>query len=269
MSRKRQEGILETLTKLPLWVSVIAVAIIYVFLRWMLPGLAGQSVLVKGIAHALSVNALLFACIFLIPAPIAYFNARRRRQLLDLQTGIESIRAMSWQEFELLVGEAFSRQGYSIEECGDNAPDGGVDLVLRKDRKTTLIQCKRWREIQVGVQPVRELFGVMHSVKADATIFVSSGRFTSDAVDFARGQPIRLIDGDGLADLVAAIQEERLIEGRLEDAIAPKSGAPQATQTCPACGSSMVCRVAKRGRNAGESFWGCSKYPGCKGTRPI
>lgn len=37
---------------------------------------------------------------------------------------------------------------------------------------------------------------------------------------------------------------------------------------CPRCGSAMVRRTARRGRNAGGSFWGCSKYPRCKGTRP-
>lgn len=37
---------------------------------------------------------------------------------------------------------------------------------------------------------------------------------------------------------------------------------------CPQCGSSMVRRVARRGRNSGNSFWGCPRFPRCKGTRP-
>lgn len=36
---------------------------------------------------------------------------------------------------------------------------------------------------------------------------------------------------------------------------------------CPRCGSSMVLRYARRGRWAGRQFWGCSRYPICKGTR--
>jgi len=35
---------------------------------------------------------------------------------------------------------------------------------------------------------------------------------------------------------------------------------------CPVCSSPMVKRSAKRGANAGNEFWGCSKYPGCRGT---
>ncbi len=35
---------------------------------------------------------------------------------------------------------------------------------------------------------------------------------------------------------------------------------------CPKCGSEMVLRTAKRGDNQGGKFWGCSKYPECRGV---
>ena len=54
----------------------------------------------------------------------------------------------------------------------------------------------------------------MHADKANAAIFVSSGTCTSDAAEFAQDRPIRLIDGEELADMVAALQEERRIEGQ-------------------------------------------------------
>jgi len=34
---------------------------------------------------------------------------------------------------------------------------------------------------------------------------------------------------------------------------------------CPKCGSEMILRTAKRGENQGGNFWGCSKYPECRG----
>ena len=40
------------------------------------------------------------------------------------------------------------------------------------------------------------------------------------------------------------------------------------TVKCPRCGSSMVLRTARRGRNAGGQFYGCSRYPKCKETLP-
>jgi len=36
--------------------------------------------------------------------------------------------------------------------------------------------------------------------------------------------------------------------------------------TCPLCGSPMQLRTARRGPTAGQQFYGCSRYPECKGT---
>ena len=38
---------------------------------------------------------------------------------------------------------------------------------------------------------------------------------------------------------------------------------------CPRCGEKLVVRVAKRGNNAGKSFYGCSAFPKCKYTQEI
>ncbi|MCD6413469.1 MAG: topoisomerase DNA-binding C4 zinc finger domain-containing protein [Elusimicrobia bacterium] len=38
---------------------------------------------------------------------------------------------------------------------------------------------------------------------------------------------------------------------------------------CPICGANMVLRTAKRGRYKGKKFYGCSRYPKCKGIRNI
>ena len=36
---------------------------------------------------------------------------------------------------------------------------------------------------------------------------------------------------------------------------------------CPLCNSEMRIRVAKRGPNKGGVFFGCSRFPSCRGTR--
>ncbi|WP_105433024.1 helix-hairpin-helix domain-containing protein [Neorhizobium sp. T6_25] len=41
------------------------------------------------------------------------------------------------------------------------------------------------------------------------------------------------------------------------------------TPSCPICGSQMRYRTAKRGHRAGRPFWGCSRYPTCRGTRIV
>ena len=36
---------------------------------------------------------------------------------------------------------------------------------------------------------------------------------------------------------------------------------------CPVCNALMVKRLARRGSSAGSTFFGCSNYPKCRGTR--
>ena len=38
---------------------------------------------------------------------------------------------------------------------------------------------------------------------------------------------------------------------------------------CPRCGSRLVIRTARRGKNIGNKFWGCSSYPKCRYTDDI
>lgn len=147
--------------------------------------------------------------VVLFPSPFALGVSSSRssvRRLLDAQTGLESIRALSWQDFERLVGEGFRRLGYSVEEQGGATPDGGIDLVLRKDGAKTIVQCKHWRSRQVGVEPIRELYGVMVGEKADGVLFVASGDHTREAKTFAEGKPIGLIDGKGVLELVERVR---------------------------------------------------------------
>ena len=33
---------------------------------------------------------------------------------------------------------------------------------------------------------------------------------------------------------------------------------------CPKCKNPMILRIARRGKNVGKEFWGCSTYPVCK-----
>lgn len=55
--------------------------------------------------------------------------------------------------------------------------------------------------------------------------------------------------------------------------ISKSSPAPKPTKKssaavkCPKCNGRMALRTAKQGANKGQKFWGCSKFPRCKGTK--
>jgi len=91
-------------------------------------------------------------------AALSALRAWKTRRMLERQTSIESLTALPWKRLEDLLGEAY-RQGYRVEETLGGGADGGVDLVLRKEGRRTLVQCKRWKQ-SVPVQTVREPYGV-------------------------------------------------------------------------------------------------------------
>ncbi len=35
--------------------------------------------------------------------------------------------------------------------------------------------------------------------------------------------------------------------------------------SCPKCGSYMLKKLARKGKYSGKDFWGCARYPECKG----
>jgi restriction system protein len=189
--------------------------------------------------------------------------ARKRHRLVDEQTSLEKLRETAWKDFEYLVAEAFRRQGYQVEFSLGHGADGGVDLTLHLDGRTSLVQCKQWKVFSVGPPVIREMFGLMTAEQADEAIIVTSGKFTRDAQEFAAGKPIRLIDGPQLLALVQSVQ---IRPAGTEPANLENGGRPQGPPACPECGKPMVLRTARRGANAGSQFWGCSAYPACKGT---
>ncbi len=198
----RRKHLLHEVADLPWWSGLILAGFAYVLLRFMVFAIFPPSPAGQGIARAVSNFAWLVTLAFVGAALVSAVRQFVRERLLDKQSGLASIRALSWQEFEQLVGEAFRRQGYQVEERGGSQPDGGVDLVLRKAGTKSVVQCKHWRSTQVGVNLVRELYGVMTAEGADEAIVVSSGKYTKHAREFSEGKPIRLIDGEALLSMI-------------------------------------------------------------------
>ncbi len=257
---RKNEGILNLLTELPWWVSVIVSATVFVSLKWLLPSIQIDNIFLKGITQASPNLAIPFALLLLMPAPLSALNSWRKKRLLDKQKGIDSIRRLSWKEFEEMVAEFFRRKGYSVIENSSTGPDGGVDVTLKKNGNLFLVQCKQWKAQKVGVQVVREMFGVMTAEQATGVIVITSGFFTQEAQRFSAGKPIELIEGGQLASLVKSVQAEK---GRPAKIIT----ASESPNRCPRCGNELVLRTAHRGQNAGSKFFGCTGYPTCRYTK--
>ncbi|WP_371283058.1 restriction endonuclease [Dokdonella sp.] len=222
----------------------------------------------QGLGKQLSAGALVplawaSLAICWMAALASFFRQRRRKKLIETQTGLDSLRNLSWREFEILVGEAFRRQGYVTQETGLGGADGGIDLVLKKDGKTTLVQCKQWRTQRVDVKVVREMFGLLTHHRAAAVKIVAVGNYTRDAEEFVAGKSIELICGDSLLSMIRGVQSTSTGIASSRESLVDVQDQANAPN-CPKCGSTMVGRVNRRTR---DRFWGCKSYPTCRGTR--
>lgn len=265
------EDVIGLVALLPWWVGVVLALMSYLWLHYV----ASQPVappadikhmgdsLVSQLWHAVAAflqYIIPLACV--VGAAVSAYRRHERSQLhrnMSVSPSRTSLESMSWQQFEKLVGEVFRRKGFTVEERGGNAPDGGVDLALRLGRDRYLVQCKQWKSERVGVATVRELFGVMTAEHAVGGFVVTSGQFTDDAKKFAEGRSIELVGTDTLLALVRETSS-----GTPSSVQGPRT---ESVPACPSCGAVMVKRVAKQGPKAGDLFWGCSRYPGCRGVR--
>jgi restriction system protein len=252
MSPRRRSSIADDLVLLPWWVSVALAGIVY----FVAPAFLPPAIAKGGLTGIISLGLLAIAA-------ISALRAWKTGRMLERQTSIESLRALPWKRFENLLGEAYRRQGYRVEETLGGGADGGVDLVLRKEGRTVLVQCKRHKS-PIGVTVVRELYGVLIDRRAAGAKLVATTTFTPDAVAFAAGKPIELIGSTALLELIRRVQGS----GNMAPT-APDKAQGQRAPACPRCGSEMALRTARQGVNEGQSFWGCSKFPGCRGTRQV
>lgn len=112
--------------------------------------------------------------------------------------------------FEHLVMDLLLKMGYGYDKNSGvvtgRSHDGGIDGIINEDKlglDLIYIQAKRYNDSNsVGRKEVQAFVGAMEKVQKG--VFITTSKFTKDAVEFVKRQPknIKLIDGELLADLV-------------------------------------------------------------------
>jgi restriction system protein len=119
------------------------------------------------------------------------------------------VKASSPSFFERLVVEFLLKMGYgrSRAEAGraiGGTGDEGLDGVISEDRlglDTIYIQAKRWQGT-VGRPEIQRFVGALHGRRARKGVFLTTGNFSADAVEYVSHIDPRvvLIDGPQLAE---------------------------------------------------------------------
>lgn len=171
------------------------------------------------------------------------------------------LRLLDWYQFEKLMEHAYRRSGYLVERKGGAKADGGVDLILEKDGIRTAVQCKHWRERNVGVRPVREFVGALADHGLTGGILVTLNGFTDDAKDLAERRRITLLLEHDVTAMLLGLDLD--YDPELQSLLTNPE------KRCPKCDSRMTLRIAKTGGFEGRQFWGCSRYPRCRSILPF
>ena len=279
----------------PWWVGVAGAVVFYI----MSMAIRQFQIGMFHFENALSAVFKLLAIVFAIGGTFSFIVSLIKGILFNKTKNLADIKAMTWNNFEFLVGEYYRRKGYSVFLMGGDSPDGGIDLLAQRNGEKLVIQCKHWKAFKVDVKIARELYGVMVDATASGAVLITSGSFTQPAMDFARDKPIELIDGPKLAKLLSeakAAEQEPAVPAKSRAVLIPTEPPPltkaendrkymppamragseaqekpfsDASPICPHCKKPMVLRLAHRGPTPGAQFWGCPNYPACHHTMPF
>jgi restriction system protein len=113
------------------------------------------------------------------------------------------IRGMKWANVQLLLAEAFRLDGFLVKEIGGES----ADMVLVKDERVYLVDCRHWCAHEVGANAAGQLYGAMGRLDAKGGFVVTAGKYTPDALEFARGLNVELIAGRELARMLEIAKE--------------------------------------------------------------
>ena len=116
---------------------------------------------------------------------------------------------LTWQQFEDFVAQLFQALGYQNVTVTSRAGDEGKDVKMefpsplgRTGR--VYVECKQWENVPVGRKEVQVLHSAVVADGVDEGIMVTTGRFTNEAVGFAKKVGnIQLIDGKKLGEPIA------------------------------------------------------------------
>src|SRR5713101_6361585 len=188
---------------------------------------------------------------------VARERERYRAAAIDHTGDIAALRKKPWGEFDTIVGQVFRSQGYLVKERGGFKRDHGVDLIAQRGKERVLIQCKHWLAWKVGEGQIKELYADVKTQEFSEGWLVTCGRFTEFARSWAKGNAIRLIDGESLVQLIQ-------LAGISDRPPAPAEAKLAATLTtrCPNCDTPLL----RHSNRYDESrFWGCPN-PECNWT---
>lgn len=130
----------------------------------------------------------------------AEIDSLRDREV-RLSQRVSSLSSLTPTEFEEYVAQMFAEMGYESIELTPPSNDQGVDIIMHKEGKKYVVQCKKQKGI-VGSPAIQTFLGALHHAQADTGFFVTTSTFSLEAEKIAMQHPIELVDSVMLVHLI-------------------------------------------------------------------
>jgi len=300
MARQRSnEGLIDVLMQLPAWVSLLFGGVAFVGMRWILPAMWADNILLKGVAAGLQAVAWVPLLIFGFVGLFAFASNKTGKAVDNVKTGPES-------QFKREPSNSPSASNLNSRW---GAPNGSIDEVTN-DKITfgawsvEALRALEWKRFELLCAKYYEAVGFKsETIRCGADGGIDVKLFKHDpskplAVVQCKDWSARLVGVKEVRELLGVMTSEKVSRGVFvttgtysNDAMAFGAANPMqlldgpgfikkiqelspesqtellkfalegdySTPSCASCGIKMVKRNSKHG-----DFWGCRNYPRCK-----
>lgn len=190
--------------------------------------------------------------------------------ILPSTNGTTQIDHLIVSEFGLFIVETKNKRGWifgSEKQSTWTQTTGGKKYSFQNP----LRQCFRQRKV------LCEFLEIDESLVKVVIYFAGSARFKTPLPDnvlnsnpgrYIKGFQTPLIGEKQLYQIGSRLTAHRSMSTLTSaDHVQSLKTRHASADTCPSCGSKLVERTARKGRNAGKKFLGCDAYPKCRFTR--
>lgn len=109
---------------------------------------------------------------------------------------------LSNHQFEQFCSDLLNSLGYKTKVTPAKA-DGGKDIVgTDPNNKRIFGECKQWTTTTVGRPAIQKLKGAMVDANVTEGIFITTSRFSQQALEYAKRNNIRCVDRAGLEKMI-------------------------------------------------------------------
>ena len=157
--------------------------------------LFGESICMIAMRESLKIwlSLLLISLLLIILTGKAFGKKYYRKSKLG------QIDKMTGKEFETYLASRFEMHGYKVQ-LTPNSNDYGADLILKKRRKKTVVQAKRYKG-KVGNAAVQEVVASKAYYKAQCAMVITNSYFSKNAINLAKANNVILIDRNNVTRL--------------------------------------------------------------------